>query len=188
MINLLPPEAKREIRAGQANVLLLRYCIATLMLAVFLAVVIAGVYYVIASSQRSAEQAMQEGNRKIASYQPAEREYAQFSSNLATAKSIISKDVRYSVISQKIGQALPQNVVLESLTLDASKFGTPLVLNARGKSYDDAISLKTSLEKSSLFEDVHLVSVARANSEEGKNNYPVVISISVIIRQEVAKQ
>lgn len=188
MINLLPPEAKREIRAGQANVLLLRYCVTTLVLAVFLAAVIIGVYYVITASQRTAEREMQKSNQKIASYQPTEREYTEFSSNLATAKAIISKDVRYSIISQRIGQALPRNVILESLTLDASKFGTPLVLSARGKSYDDAITLKTKLEESSLFTDVHLISVARANADDTKSGYPVSISISVVIRQEVAKQ
>ncbi|MDO4773621.1 MAG: hypothetical protein Q4A37_00655 [Candidatus Saccharibacteria bacterium] len=188
MINLLPPDAKRQIRAGQSNVLLLRYCIATLMLAVVLAIAIVGVYYVITVSQRTTEQEIQKSNQKIASYQESQREYVEFSSNLATAKTIIDKDVRYSIISQKIGQALPANVVLESLALDATKFGTPLVLNARGKSYDDAIALKTKFEKSSLFDDVHLVSVARAASENTTGDYPISIAISVVIRQEVAKQ
>lgn len=188
MINLLPPEAKRQIRAGQSNVLLLRYCITTLMLAGVLAVAIIGVYYIITASQRNAEQGIQKSNEKIASYQDTVREYTDFSNNLTTAKAIIGKDVRYSIISRRIGQALPPNVVLESLTLDATKFGTPLVLNARGKSYDDAIALKTKLEKSTLFDDVHLVSVARATSEGNTGDYPVSIAISVVIRQEVAKQ
>lgn len=188
MINLLPPEVKREIRAGQANILLLRYCVTTLVLAAFLGVAIIGVFYIIHISHDSVEREVQKSNQKIASYKSTEREYTEFSTNLATAKAIISKDVRYSSISQKIGKALPQNVILESLTLDAGKFGTPLVLNARGKSYDDAIALKTKLEESSLFNDVHLVSVAQSNTEDGKSIYPISIAISVVIRQEVAKQ
>ena len=56
-----------------------------------------------------------------------------------------------------------------------------------GKNYDDSLRLKTSLEKSGSFKDVHLSSVAQ---EAGENvgEYPVSIAITVTIDPEVAKQ
>lgn len=188
MINLLPPELKSEIRAGQTNVLLLRYCITTIFLALLLAVAIVGVYYIISTTKSRAEESVQQGNAKIAQHQSTQKQFDEFASNLAIAKSILSKDVRYSKISVKIAQALPKNIVLDSLELDAGNFGSATVLNARGKSYNDALLLKESLEKSPLFDDVHFVSVNRSAESDGNSqSYPFSIAISVIIRPEVAK-
>lgn len=187
MINLLPPSEKRQIIAGQTNVLLWRYCITSLLLAGLLLAVTGGVYFMMIRSKAGAEETIASSNQVAIKYQEIQRQSTEFSSNLATAKTILGKEVRYSKIAVSIAQALPSGVVLESLNLDAKTFGTPIVINAMGKNYDDSLRLKTSLEKSGSFKDVHLSSVAQ---EAGENvgEYPVSIAITVTIDPEVAKQ
>ena len=186
MINLLPPQEKRQILAGQTNILLWRYCIISLLLAGLLFTVTGGVYYIMTRAKASAESTIEMSNQETAKYHKVQQQVTNFNNNLATAKTILDKEVRYSKIAIKIAQALPSGIVLESLNLDAKTFGTPITLTALGKSYDDALRLKTSLEQSDSFQNVHLASVTQASSEDG--DYPISIAINVTINPEVAKQ
>lgn len=187
MINLLPPQEKRQILAGQTNVILWRYCIVSLLLAALLFTITGGVYYIMTRAKADAETTIASSNQEAAKYQEVQQKVTEFTNNLTTAKTILDKEVRYSKIAIKIAQSLPSGIVLQSLSLDAKTFGTPTTLNALGKSYDDALRLKTSLEQSDAFQDVHLSSVAQA-SGENTGDYPISITINVTIRPEVAKQ
>lgn len=188
MINVLPPEAKRQIRAGQSNVLLLRYCIISGLLAGLLFGTSLVVYFIMQRDKGAVNAAIQESATKSARYAQVQQEVDAFSRNLATAKAILSKDVRYSKLAISIAQALPSGIVLQSLTVDAKTFGKPMALSAKGRSYDDAIRLKTSLESSPLFTNVHLQQVTNNAQSSGQASpYPVTISISVTIPPEVLK-
>ena len=186
MINLLPPEQKKQIRAGQSNVLLFRYCIASLILAVVLGAIVTITYFTMQKSKQTAETALEEGQLKNAQHMSVQQAATEFSNNLAIAKTVLDKEIRYTSVAIKIAQVLPSGVVLDSLQLDAQVFGKPIVLSARGRSYDDAIRLKTAFEQSPLFQDPHLLSVSQS-SEEGGDDQSVTISISVIISPEIAK-
>jgi len=185
MINLLPPSEKRQIRAAQTNVLLVRYIVVSLLLAVLLIIATTGVYLLMKQSKKSAEETIAQSTAKSANYQQAEHEANVFNQDLATAKSILDKEVHYSKIIVKIAQSLPSGVVLESLTLDSKTFGQPMTLNALGRNYHDALRLKSSLERSSMFSDVRLQSVSQNTSN--KDSYGLTIVLSVTINPEVAK-
>lgn len=187
MINLLPPQEKRQIRAGQTNVILWRYCVASLLLVALLFTITSGVYFMMAQAKSNAEATIATSNQKAAKYQKVQQQITEFNSNLNTAKTILDKEVKYSKIAVTIAQSLPSGVTLQSLTLDAKTFGTPFTLTALGKSYDDAIRLKSELEKSEAFQDVHLASVSMVTGEDA-GEYPISISINVTIKPEVAKQ
>jgi len=185
MINLLPPQEKKQITAGRVNVLLRRYCIVSLSLLGLLAVTIAGFYLLLTNNKSTAQEAIDEGNRKLTEYQVVQKNVDSFKNNLSTAKAFLGNEVNYFA---KIAKALPSNVVLQSLTLDSSTFGAPTSLSALGKTNNDALRLKTSLEESGIFQNVHLESISSATSGAEKGDYPVSISINVTLKPEVAKQ
>lgn len=186
MINLLPSKVKREILAGRSNILLWRYCVTSLILMGLLLVAVGGVYLLMNHAKADAERTIANSNHQAEKYKEVQQQFDTFSQNLKTAKAILDKDVRYSKIALKIAQALPPGVILQTLNLDAKSFNQPVVLNARGKSYNDALSLKQSFEKSSLFKDVNLGSVVL--EKDNKNGYPVMITMNVTILAEAAKQ
>lgn len=184
MINLLPPEQKRQIRARQSNSLLLRYCILTLVLALLLFAMSGGVYMMMLGSKKNAEKTIEQNSQKSIAYKKVREDALKFTNDLATVKAILDKEVSYSNIAIKIAQTLPPDVVLQSLQLNYRSFGQPTTLNALGKSHGDSVRLKTALEKSELFSDVHIQSTAIQDSEQ---SYPFVFSVSVTIKPEVAK-
>ena len=188
MINLLAPQEKKQITAGRVNVLLRRYCIVSLSLLGLLAVTIAGFYLLLTNNKSTAQEAIDEGNRKLTEYQAVQKNVDSFKNNLSTAKAILGNEVHYSSVIAKIAKALPSNVVLQSLTLDSSTFGAPTSLSALGKTNNDALRLKTSLEESGIFQNVHLESISSAASGGEKGDYPVSISINVTLKPEVGKQ
>lgn len=185
MINLLPPENKRQIRAGQANILLLRYCIATLLLSIPLFLLIGGVYFLLDASKKTANETIQDSAVKSAQYQEVQAKSQEFSNNLRVAKSILDKEVRYSKIAVVIAQSLPSGVFLESLSLDAKTFGQPIALSAAGKTYDDAIRLKKALEESPNFKDINLQSVSK--KDDSAAEYPISITLNVTINPEITR-
>ncbi len=184
MINLVPPEQKRQIRAAQTNVLLFRYCIASLFLAFSLASLVAIAYITMNNSKSTAEQALRDGQVKSAQYADVQKSATEFTNNLAIAKTVLDKEVKYTNVAIKIAQTLPSGIVLNSLQLDAESFGKPMTLDAKGKSYNDALRLKTAFEQSSDFSDPHLLSVSKSDTD---GDYPFAISISVIIKPEISK-
>lgn len=179
MINLMPPKMKREIAAGRTNVLLWRYCLVSFALAFLLLVMIGAVYFIMVQSKSRAEDAIASGKQRIDEYSEVQQKYDAFAQNLAIAKSILSKDIRYSKLAIRIAQALPSGVILNSLSLDAKEFGKQVVLDAAGRSYVDAVQLKTALEKNPLFTNVNIGSVTHAKDDKGGYAYQIKMNVTI---------
>lgn len=186
MINLLPDDDKRQLRAARTNSLLIRYNILALAILAFLGLAI-GVTYFYLNTTKTNAQGVIDGNRaRVSSYAPVQKEADQFRANLATAKQILSHEVTYSNVILEIAALLPSGVILQNLSLDANTFGTPITLTANTKSYDNAIQLKNSFQSSPLFSDVHFTTItSTAGGTSGQ--YPVTVSLSVIIKKGVVK-
>lgn len=200
MINLLPPNDKRQIRAGKANVLLLRYSIASLLLAVPLFGLVTGVYVLMDNSRKNAESVIEESSTKINQYQKTKLQHTEFQRNLKIAKEVLNKEIRYSRVVVAIAKALPNSICLDRLELDSSLFGSPIQIAASGSNYNDAIAFKTQLQnEEKIFEDVHLVraSMEDPSSSESSSDQidappcnpdrTVSITISVTVKPEVSQ-
>ena len=183
MINLLPPDRKQELRSARVNVILRRYVMFEIIGIVLLGAITAGTYFIMDMTRANAEQEIADNQLRASDYSDAETRATQFRNNLSTAKGILDKEVRYSQVVLKIAQSIPDGIVLDTLTLDASTFGTPTSLTARAKSYQDSLRLKSEWEKSDVFDNVYLESVTR--STDSDSDYPVEIRINVTINTEV---
>lgn len=183
MINLLPPQEKKQIRAGQANVLLWRYCVLTIILAGLLLLFMAALFILMTTEKNRSEAELRESEENSQKYQAVQKDVNTFSENLKTAKAILDKDVRYSKIATKIARVIPSGITLQSLILDAAKFDKPADFIAAGRSYDDALRLKTAMESSPLFRDVSLVSVAR----DEKDGSTAITIKATIVATEIKK-
>ncbi|HRN96859.1 MAG TPA: PilN domain-containing protein [Candidatus Saccharibacteria bacterium] len=183
MINLLPDDAKRQIKAGRTNIILIRYMIFLVFGAIFLTLISAAVYLFLMNSKANAEQSIKIDSSKDSSYLSVQAQAAALRSSLTTAKSILDQEISYSNILDGIAKALPQGVVIDTLSLSASTLGTPITIQARAKSTEDALKLKDSFQKSPLFSNFSLQSIS--TNKSGSNDYPVTATISVIINKGV---
>ena len=185
MINLLPADYKKEIRAARSNVILLRYNITTLAAIVFL-VLICGVFYVILSeNKRAAEQLNNESIAKAQAYNDTKVQADQYRQNLKTAKQILDNEVNYTSLIFDITKLLPTGVVLDGLSLQAADFGKQTVLVAKAKNYDAVTKLKKNLQEASIFEkdSVYFQNINDGTGIQASGPYPISVSISVNIKK-----
>ena len=188
MINLLPPEDKRQIRAARSNTLLLRYNILTLGAVIFLLVAVGVVYFYLINVRSSAEQTIQDNQTRVAGYGKVRSEADTFRANLSTAKQILDKEVAYSNVVLEISKLLPKGIILRELRLDSQTFGTPTTLSAQAKSYESAIALKDAFSASPLFSDVHFQSITSEGSDNsGGSSYSYSVTLGLTISKEAIK-
>ena len=185
MINLLPPALKKDINAGRVNVLLVRYIWLLVMLIALLAVFVVFATFVLRGIRSNAEAQINDNTQRATSYAAIKARATTFQSNLATAKSILSRQTNYSSIILDISAHLPAGVVLENISLDAKTFGTPMELRAKAKSREAANNLKDSLESSSIFKDVQFKSLTNTTDANG---YSVSVVLQVTIDKEKITQ
>lgn len=183
MINLLPDDAKKEIRAARTNVSLLKYIFVLAAGVTFLSVVAGGIYFILLGTQTSAESVIKDNQSKTSSYSTAQAQAQALRASLASAKTILDKEVRYSKVITGIAALMPAGAVLDSLSLSPATFGTPTTLTIYARTTEDALAVKNNFQTSSLFSNVTFVSISNA-SQAG--SYPITATLSLTINKGVA--
>jgi Tfp pilus assembly protein PilN len=186
VINLLPHEEMRQLRAARTNVLLLRYNLLLLGAVIFLIIAVGVTYFQLNRLKGLSAVDIEQSATNARSFAPVANQADQFRTNLGTAKQILDREVPYTKVVLAIAKVLPSGVVLENLSLDAQTFGTPTRLVAHAKDYPSAIALKESFQNSKLFSDVHFESIATGDSATNAA-YPVTVNLSVTITKDAAK-
>lgn len=186
MINLLPPNYRNQLRAAQANTLLLRYNIFLLGALLFIGLALGVVFFYLTLNKANAERTLADNKARVGEYASVEQEAADFRSSLETAKQILDKQITYTKTVVAITKLMPSGTVLQDLSLDASTFGTPTSFVFQAKDYGTALSIKDSFQSSPLFSDVHLQSIA-AGSSDDKSGYPYTVTLGMTITKDAAK-
>ena len=186
MINLLPQQEKAEIRAGRTNRLLLRYIIlfAVLMLVLFAEL---GVGYLsMAQTKSHADTRIADNQASSAASIKDQQRVQAFTTDLATAKQILDKQVNYSSVLLKVSSVFPPGTVVDQLVLDPATFGKPTTLSVRAVSDAAALQLKDAMNSSPYFKDPHFETIGTsAGNDVGK--YPITLRLTVIFTQELLK-
>ena len=186
MINLLSEESKKELRAARTNVTLLNYMLVLFMGVIFLAIISAGVYVVLSNTQSDAQSLIKASQAKSSSYAQVEAQGSSLRAELTSAKTILYQETLYTNVLTNIATAMPAGVILDSLNLNPSVFGTPVTLQFYTKTTQQALSLKTSLGSSPMFSSITFLSLS-STSGSASTNYPVSVSLSLVINKGVAK-
>lgn len=165
MINLLPPQTKRHIRAARQNIVLRRYCFLVVFSALLFSAIFAVGFWVTSDEKSQAERAKAADQQAMAQYADVREQAEQFASDLKTAKEILGGSVSFSDLIIDIAATVPPGVVLNNLALGATTQKGPIDITGRAKSYDAVLAIKTSLESSDIFQDVNIASTTQGDSE-----------------------
>lgn len=186
MINLLADSHKAEIRAGRTNVIALRYIILTAAAIVILGAIVGIAFFTLGEGRRSAQANVEESIRNTNEFSSVTADATEFRTNLQTAKQILDKEVTYSGAILKIARAIPSGVVLDQLNLSPESIGQPIQINAKAKSREAALNLKTSFEREpAIFSDIYFNSITLADESSGEAEYPVTVQLTLTINQGV---
>ena len=183
MINLLPDNTKRQIKAARTNVLLTRYIIIIGFAALFLAGVSITGYIILSGIKSNAQLIIDANANKASEYGSVEADAASLQSSLASAKSLFDSEINYPLILTTIGSLTPQGVIVESLDLNATTLAAPIDIQVYAKTTDQATALQTALTGSPMFSGVTTKSLSSSN---GLDDYPVNAVITVTINKDAA--
>lgn len=187
MINLLSVESKKQLRAARHNHVLRQYYILVLLATGLLGAIFSVGFKVTIDQEASYIALKQQNEAQAAKYQNVRKAAEDFNKDLTVAKTILASDTRFSQLITDIAAVIPNGVILSNLSLNSQETKAPLTINARAKTYDDAVKLKNDLEASPIFENVSLLNVG-AGSDNASNGYPVTVSISAKFSGKGAKQ
>ncbi|MDB5176673.1 MAG: hypothetical protein JWN75_341 [Candidatus Saccharibacteria bacterium] len=180
MINLLPDDTKRDIRAARMNVVLVRYMLLTLG-ALAALVAFCGLFFVILqTTQSKAVTTNVDNGTKAASFSAVRKSADEYRNNLSVASKILDNSVNYTSVIFEITKLLPSGVILDNLTLTAADFGQQTSFSVHAKSYDKATELKKNFQDSKLFTNVFFQNLTDGTSTDSKstNKYPIAVTIS----------
>lgn len=171
MINLMSPEAKRQINAAHTNSILVKYVIALPIIILVIMLEIAALYIVLMAGQNVDKQTMEENSQKAAEYSKVKSEAETFKSNLAVAKYILDTQAPYTAILSSISAEIPGGAGIQSITIDPNTFGSPTQMQLRVSSHEQAIEVKNKLQSAkvkddALFDDIKLESTTYVDSDD----------------------
>lgn len=192
MINLLDPNELKQIRAARMNVRLRRFLISTILtLGVITGIYLVG-YKLAESEYATAEVNHQQSQKQLEGYASVTKEASIYRANLDVAKKILGNEISFSTFMTDLAKLLPPNVVIADLTLTTQLKVAPNAKNvtqlrARAKSWTDVLALKTALEQSKMFSDVHMESTSTLETTKGISGvaavYPVQATFNIVIKQ-----
>lgn len=183
MINYLPPDQRKQLRAARTNVLLVRYNIGLVFAASFLTIAILAIFLLLTNEKQAAENEIATNQASVSDFSAVQAQADLFRQELANAKTLFDSQISYSKIYLMISSKTPPGAVLEPLTLDPSKIGTPMSLSFRIKGETQARNVLNSFQSSSMFSNTASYESLSANTGEDSGEYPYVITISVTINK-----
>jgi Tfp pilus assembly protein PilN len=189
MINLLPDNSKRNIKAARANVILLRYNLLTLALIGILSILCILFYVILHTEQSTALKTNQDNVAKAESFSEVRTKADEYRKNLETAKQILANGTDYTDLVFDITGLVPSGVVLDSISLNSTSIGQQTTFNAHAKTIAKATELKEKFQSSDLFSNVYLQDVtdSSSNGSSTVDPYPVIVTISAKLNETAAK-
>lgn len=164
MINLLPPETKKQLRAARMNVVLINYCLLVTITALLLGAVFALGFWADMGTRQLAEQGKAESAKATASYADTRKQAEEFAKDLGVAKTILASEVSFGKLILDIAGYVPTGVILNNLSLGTTTAKGPIDINGRASSYEAAVALKNSLESSPVFEKVNIFNIQQTDT------------------------
>lgn len=165
MINLLSNEQKVEIKAARQNVMLRHYSLFTLLTLGILGSFFAYAFWQVAYHQQAALSQNTSALNQLQQYEATKQRTLQYRSDLQVAKTILGSEFSFSDFLTNTGAAMVPNTIIETINLStktqSGQQQGAVIIDARAKSYEDALKLKDSLERSELFSNVSAPTISR---------------------------
>jgi Tfp pilus assembly protein PilN len=186
MINLMPDNAKKQLRAARVNVLLVRYMGIIFLAFLFLVFILFGSHLLLNQTKASSQQLIDANDTKAEVYQATKTQVDALSAQLSEAKAILDVEVLYSKVLINFAQQMPAGTIIDKLSLESSSFsGTPLTLKVYAKSTDDAVALRDRFQTSQFFKDVSFQTIT--DNSGGIEGYPISATMTLTLDRKITQ-
>lgn len=184
MINLLPPDIKKDFMYARRNTKLLRWSSVILIVIAGVAVIVGfGALYLRKStnaySQQLADTTQQLKTQKL---DETNQRVQDISSSLKLVTQVLSREVLFSKLVQQIGAAMPANTVLTNLQINKLQGG--IDLSAQAVDYKTATQIQVNLQDptSKIFAKADIINITCNANGTGTLNkkYPCLVQIRAL--------
>lgn len=189
MINLLPYDLKKQLKAARANSSLIKYLLVLILALIFLIAIFVTYYFILENSRpapisvtTNTTQTNQTSN--TSEYDQARVQATKISNDLQTAKSIMDRQISYSTLLTEIAKILPSGTIVDKLDLNSESLNN-LNLKIYAKTPDASNTIKSTIESSSIFSNYNLKSVKSDTTNPA--GYPSTIEISITVNKGALK-
>lgn len=187
MINLMPPIARRDLKAARINVLLVRYVVMLFALTLTVTAVYGVGFWVAHQEKQTMLARLDDQNTRAKEFSKVRQEAQDYRNNLKIAKQILDKGVPYSKFLAILARDIPSGSIISSLALGsqtsvvAGKTANTIDMRARTTSEAKAIELKNRLEESKLFENVRINNITRPESLDSLQSIELKYPYEVVL-------
>lgn len=175
MINLLPDEQQKDIRAARTNTLLLRYLILLVGAMIFLLGAFGVTYLSLTSSARQADEVRAENEQAATGYQETQADATQLRNNLSSAKSLFDNELRYSKMLLRLSALLPKGSSLDSFSVNTDSFSQPTTLSVSVIGEQQARQLEENFKNSPYITGATMTGISVNTERQG---YTVTLSFT----------
>ena len=163
MINLLPQEQQKEIRAARSNTLLLRYLILLVGALAFLLGALGITYVSLTTAARQADEVREQNEQAAIGYSDTQAAANALRSELSTAKSLFENEIHYSKVLLRLSALLPEGTSLQSFSVDTATFSQPVTLPVHVASEQQARQLYANFTQSPYITNASMTRVSTSS-------------------------
>ena len=186
MINLMPTESKRQIKAARINTLLIRYTLILFIAGVFVAIILAGSYFLLTQQKAASELLIEASDTKAQAYSNTQAEIASLSGNLSGARTVLDEQLLYSKALTNLASVMPAGTIIGNVSLKPESFGSaPATLEIYAATNEAATTLQSQFQSSPYFTNVQLDSIT--TEEEAPEGYPYSATLTATFTRSIAQ-
>ena len=176
MINLMPPAAKEAILYSRRNLRLAHWTFGSVLIVIVMgATVFFGGFY-IDNAKKSLASSIEQTKTAITNQKldKVKADAEELSSGVKLIVQVLSKEVQFSKLLQKLGTMMPAGATLGNIQL-SNKVNGALDLTANAVDYQSATQVQVNLEdpKNNLFDKVDTLSVSCSDTTQTSSSSTV---------------
>jgi Tfp pilus assembly protein PilN len=181
MINLLPPDLKKDYLYGARNTLLKNWALA--FAAGLIGLGVLATYGLVtlqkSSNSYSTQVAVAQKQLDDQNLKGTEKQVKELSSDFKLVVQVLSKEVLFSKLLRQIATVIPSNAILTGLTINQVSGG--IDITAAAKDYQNATQLQLNLQDpaNKIFSKADIVSITCSASAQN-TAYPCAVQIRAL--------
>lgn len=187
MINLMPPDQKEALAYARRNSQLVRVMIVIFFVLVGALVITGGSLFYLRQNNASIQRSITDSKADLTAQNETEvlQQAKNMSDNLKLALDVLSNEVLFSQLLNKIGEIMPSGTVLENLSLTNEVFGVGIDLQIGARNYETGSRAYVNLndKQNNLFEKADLLDI-NCNDESREGGYPCLVNIRALFAKD----
>lgn len=180
MINLLPPQTKQAYGYARRNRILLRWCITSVFCIAGGILLAAGGYLYLNDAISSTRQQIASSNEQLQAQDmpKVQKDVTEISNNVKLAVDVLSQEVLFSELLQRLATVTPSNAVLTNLTITQVQGG--IDITAQTTDYNAATQLHVNLTDpdNQIFSKADIISISCNSASSSR--YPCSITLRAL--------